>query len=123
VKDSTKDNWRLAKGNLLTFFGRDKLITDITVADAKDSERFLKTGDARQLGHHEKTANDGLGEETAHKRICHAKQFFQDAVERELIVKNPFAGLKSSVHGNSDRFFFVTREMADKVLHPASRFE
>ena len=33
-----------------------------------------------------------------------------------MISKNPFAKLKASVQGNSDRFFFVTRDMAVKVL-------
>jgi len=116
VKDTSKDVWRRAKRNLVTFFGPDKLITDITVADAKDFERYLKTGAARKLRSAGRDVDEGLGEETVRKRICHAKQFFQDAVDQELIGKNPFGGLKSSVLGNSDRFFFVTRKMATKVL-------
>ena len=38
-------------------------------------------------------------------------------MEHELIDRNPFAKLKSSVVGNRDRDFFVTQEMAQKVLN------
>lgn len=115
VKDSTKINWRHTNRNLLTFFDADKLITEFTVGDAKDFERFLKS-DARENGYAEKDANEGLSGDTVRKRISNAKQFFQDAVDRELIPKNPFMGLKSATVGNADRFFFVTRAMAGKVL-------
>jgi len=115
VKESTKINWRHTKRNLLTFFGRDKLIVEVTTGDAKDFERFLRS-DARQHRYADKEANDGLSPDTVRKRISNAKQFFQDAVDRELIQKNPFMGLKSATVGNADRFFFVTRHMAGKVL-------
>ncbi|MCA9188301.1 MAG: site-specific integrase, partial [Planctomycetales bacterium] len=39
-----------------------------------------------------------------------------DAFERELIASNPFAGMESSTRGNRERDFFVTHEMATKVL-------
>lgn len=104
VKASTKRLWGYAKRNLIEFFGPDRLITEITAGDAKDSERFLKT-DARDRRFVEGDVDGGLGSDTARKRICHAKQFFQDAADRELLTKNPFAGLKASVQGNADRFF------------------
>ena len=53
---------------------------------------------------------------TRHKRIGNAKQFFQDAVDRELIRKNPFASLESSRKGNTKRQFFVSLEVAQRVL-------
>ncbi len=37
-------------------------------------------------------------------------------MEHEIIDRNPLAKLRSSVVGNRDRDFFVTREMAEKVL-------
>ena len=38
-------------------------------------------------------------------------------MEHELIDRNPFVKLKSLVVGNRDRDFFVTQEMAQKVLN------
>ena len=115
VKGSTKINWGNSKRNLIEFFGRDRQITTVTAGDAKDFERYLKV-EARKNRYAEKKAEDGLSSDTVRKRIGHAKQFFQDAVDRELIPKNPFTGLKSSTQGNSDRFHFVTRDSAGKVL-------
>ena len=113
VKGPTKRSWRPAKRNLLTFFGVDRLITEVTTGDAKDFERFLKTKARESRRGDEKS---GLGSDTVRKRIAHVKQFFQDAVDRELIAKNPFRGLKSTMQGNTDRFFFVTHNTAVRVL-------
>jgi hypothetical protein len=92
VKPPTTALWKIAKANLVTFFGADRLITEITAGDAKDYERFLKTEAKRRLP---KGKVSGLGPDTARKRIAHAKQFFQDAVDHEVLAKNPFAGLES----------------------------
>jgi len=115
VKPLTKTVWNYARWNLIEFFGADRLITEITAGDARDFERFLKTG-ARKRRYAEMNADEGLDSNTVRKRICHAKQFFQDAVDRELLAKNPLAGLKASMEGNAERFFFVTLDMATKVL-------
>ena len=115
VKGSTKINWGNSKRNLIEFFGRDRQITTVTAGDAKDFERYLKV-EARKNRYAEKEAEEGLSSDTVRKRISHAKQFFQDAVDRELIPRNPFAGLKSSTQGNAERFHFVTRDTAGKVL-------
>src|SRR5690606_2348309 len=50
------------------------------------------------------------------KRVSNARQFFADAVSREIIARNPFAGLNGTVGSNRDRDFFVTRDMAMLVL-------
>ena len=78
-------------------------------------ERYLKT-EAKKNAHVGTAEAEGLGPDTARKRISHAKQFFGDAVEHEVIDRNPFAKLKASVIGNRDRDFFVTLEMVGKVL-------
>jgi hypothetical protein len=58
-----------------------------------------------------------LGENTARKRCAIAKQIFADAVDRELIVRNPFGKLEGlTVGASSGRDYFVTREEADKVI-------
>jgi integrase len=45
-----------------------------------------------------------------------SKQIFEDAVERELLARNPFAGLHGAVGGNRERDFFVDRDTTAKVL-------
>ncbi len=57
----------------------------------------------------------GLASATVHKRVGLARQFFQDAVDWELIGRNPFAGVKtqtSSIKSNVE----VPRETIDLVL-------
>ena len=82
MKGSTQTNWSHTKRNLLDFFGCDKRIDELTVADAKDFERYLKTV-AREMRYGDATKADGLKPATLAKRVANAKQFFQDAVERE----------------------------------------
>src|SRR6185312_9280451 len=53
---------------------------------------------------------------TVHKRMMNAKQFFADALDRELISKNPFPKLKGRVRSNRARDYFVSRDDAQKVL-------
>ena len=43
MKPATPINWGQARQNLLAFFGPDKLLPEVTVAEARDFERFLKT--------------------------------------------------------------------------------
>jgi len=112
VKASTRSVWSHTRRNLTEFFGGDKPLASITAGDARDFERFLKT-QAKQT---KSGKAEGLGEDTLRIRIGHAKQFFADAVEHEIIDRNPFSKLRSSVIGCRDRDFFVTLEMVGKVL-------
>lgn len=67
VKTSTQTNWAHTRRNLLGFFGNDKPLEKITVADAKDFERFLKT-QAREGRYGDASKKDSLGLATRHKR-------------------------------------------------------
>ena len=116
VKPNTRTHWNHTVRNLLGFFGAERPLVSINPGEARDWERWLKSGGARENRYVEQTADDGLASNTVRKRVSNAKQFFHDAVERGLIAKNPFAGLKGTVGNNPERSFFVTREMADKVL-------
>jgi len=116
VKPSTLSNWRNTQRNLLRFFDPNDPLKSITAGDAKDFERWLRTGEARENRYASTDAEQGLSLNTARKRISHAKQFFEDAVQRELITRNPFKGLKRTVGSNRDRDHFITREDAQRVL-------
>ncbi len=114
VKKSTKINWRQSERNMLSFFGADCTLASITPGDAKDFERWLGTSAARENVYAE--AEGGLAENTRRKRISNAKQLFQYAVDHELISRNPFKGLKSSVGGNRSRDYFLSREDSQKII-------
>ncbi|MGE3775666.1 MAG: tyrosine-type recombinase/integrase [Pirellulaceae bacterium] len=115
VKPATRINWGHTRRNLLDFFGVDKPLDEINAASAKDFERYLK-GTAREHRYAENGKDEPLSPDTVRKRISNAKQFFNDAVDRELIARNPFAKLQSSVKGNKSRQFFVARDAIDKIL-------
>jgi len=88
VKQGTRTNWGHTERCLLRFFGADRTLDSITVGDAKDFERWLGTASARNHRYAETEADSGLAPNTVRKRISNAKQFFEDAVQRELITRN-----------------------------------
>ena len=123
VKPATATNWKHSRRCLLAFFGDHRLLSSITAGDAADWERWLKTGKARMNRYDERETDEGLAPNTLRKRVSNAKQFFQDAVSRDLIAKNPFGGLKGTVGGNRERDYFVTREVAEKVINACPDLE
>ncbi len=116
VKSSTVTNWRHTERSLVEFFGDERSLDSITSGDAKDWERWLKSGEARENRYAGRSATAGLSPNTARKRVGNAKQFFQDAVERNLLTRNPFAGLNGAVGNNRDRDHFITRDDAAKIV-------
>lgn len=116
VKQSTRVRWGHARRTLIEFFGADRPLASVTAGDARDWERWLKTGEARENRYGEREAKDGLAPNTVRKRVSDAKQFFQDAVQRETLARNPFAGLKGTVGSNRDRDYFLSRTDAEKIL-------
>jgi len=116
VKPSTVIHWRQAESALVKFFGADRPLQSITAGDARDWERWLKSGKARTNRYADRESTEGLAINTVRKRVSDAKQFLADAVSRDLVAKNPFAGLKGTVGSNRERDYFVTRQEAQAVL-------
>jgi integrase len=102
AKPRTLINLDQARKRLVAFFGVDKLIRDITEADAEEFYRW-------QLA-------EGLASNTVRRTSGRAKQFLRFAVRKRLIPSNPFADLKTTVGSNPERKFFVNAESAGKVL-------
>ena len=102
VKPSTTRHYHQARRDLVAFFGNDRSLRDVTPGDAESFRRQL--------------LRKGLGENTVRRRCGRAKQFFAAAVRQRLIADNPFTDVKSAVLANRDRFHFVTRADAEKVL-------
>jgi integrase len=100
IKQGTLKHLMLVKENLVSHFGADKLLRDITPGDADDFRRALSQGD------------------NTVRRICgRAKQFFRAAVRKRLISENPFGDMKDcNVKANRERDYFVSLEDSYKVL-------
>jgi len=116
VKQNTLVHWRHTERCLIGYFGADRPLASITAGEARDWERWLKTGKAREHRYADRESSEGLAPNTVRKRVSNAKQFFGDAVQRDLIAKNPFDGLSGTVGSNRDRDYFITRDMAEKVI-------
>jgi len=116
VKQSTQTNWGHTRRLLLAFFGETQPLNSITSGDARDWERWLRTSAARDHRYGDNDEDQGLAPNTARKRVSNAKQFFEDAVRRELLTRNPFTGLKGTVGSNRERDYFLTREDTDKII-------
>jgi len=101
VKPATIKNLNQSRDDLLEFFGADKVLRDVKPGNADEFSLFL---------------NEKYALNTARRRLGRASQFFRAAVRLGLIDGNPFDGLKTSGVANGDRFYFITREEADKVL-------
>ena len=102
ARPATLTVWGHTRRNLIEFFGPDKPLREITKGDAEEWRLSLVA--------------QGLSESTIRKRCGFTKQFFTFAVKQELIPSNPFADLKSGARANPSRFYFVSRDEAEKVL-------
>jgi integrase len=102
VKPGTRINLKQAQQQLLRFFGAEKPLSAITPGDADEFRLDLMSR---------------LAENTARRFCGRAKQYFRVAVRKKIIKENPFGDMKQcSVKGNPSRFYFITREEAEKVL-------
>ena len=103
VKGTTATVYGHTRRCLVEFFGADKPLREITRGDAEAWRINL-------------IDKEKLADNTVRRRSGIAKQFFRHALKHRLIVENPFSDLTAAVKSNSGRFYFVTREEAQKVL-------
>jgi len=101
LKPSTRIAVEQARDKLVEFFGADRDFTTINTAEVKDWRRKLQSEYA-----------DGY---TA-KLIAKAKTFFNDAVEREQIMRSPFKGVKGGSEENRERIRYISRETIAAVI-------
>jgi len=81
-KPATRVVWGQVMGMLREYMPKDIALADVTTGHAKSFVEKLK---AR-----------GLASATISKRVGFARQYFQDAVDWELIGRNPFATVKTA---------------------------
>lgn len=102
MKSRTAIKFNATKGYLIEHFGAGRDLRNINSGHANDWRPFL--------------IGKGIGENTIRNHTQIARQFFHAAARRQLIEVNPFLGLKAATQANPERFHFVSREDAKKVL-------
>lgn len=105
VKNATATVYGHTVRNLKEYFGTEKRLIDITKGDAAKWRLYLR--------------EEGLADNTIRRRSGIAKQFFSHAEKEQLITLNPFEDLAAVVQENREREFFVTRDIAQKVIDKA----
>ena len=103
IKPGTRVNFEQTQRWLLSYFGPDKPLSSISPGDAEELRtHFIK---------------EGLAEPTLRRHLKRAGQFFLHAKRKRFIAENPFEGMKGlTVRGNRDKFYFVTREITEKLM-------
>jgi integrase len=112
--DSTVKIWNEVKHNLVTFFGRHKLLQDVTVGDA---ERFC-VWLGSQSNRRDRTRAT-LSDATVRRRTGICKQFWKAAAKRGYITSNPFEDQRSANLANEANHFFVPLKWAETCIHHA----
>jgi integrase len=114
IKIRTRLNLDQVRRNLLAYFGAAKPLADITEGDADDWRLWMAQTEEKRDG---KVFKRKLGENTVRRHCGRARQLFRAAVKRRLIQANPFAEMKGiTVQSNKERSYFITRDVAAKVL-------
>ncbi|RPI64711.1 MAG: hypothetical protein EHM48_00270 [Planctomycetaceae bacterium] len=97
-----------AERSLVEFVGKEKLLSEVTPADADGYVIFLR---AR------------LSEATVRRQCGRVKQFFNAARKAKLLIENPFAGVRSTDFVNRDREHVVTPQEVSAILEACPSVE
>jgi integrase len=100
-KPGTREVWKQVMENLKTYLPTGILLQEVTAGHAKNFFESLKAS--------------GMASTTIYKRIGFARQFFNDALDWELIDKNPFLKVKPA-NATAKSNVEVPRAVIDVVL-------
>jgi integrase len=104
AKPATLVRFDQIKKKVVGYFGKDKRLDEITPSDAED------------FGFHLRNMDKALSEGYIRRMCGLAKQIFRKAVKKRLIAENPFDDIKCSNFSDPNKFHYVSREDAEKVL-------
>lgn len=102
IKASTRLNLERCRSYLLEHFDAQTPLRDVTEGDADDFRQHM--------------VKAGRSENTTRRAIGRARQFFNAAKKRRFIDANPFEHLAASVRANRERFAYIDRQTAQKVI-------
>lgn len=114
VKPASKTVWSQSCRNLLEYFGGDRDINSITAGDAKAFKEWLAATPNKR-----NREDTRLSQATVAKRIKLSRQFFERAVDLELIQKNPFKKVKAAGSSFSREKANISRETMDLLMRIA----
>lgn len=103
--EGTRGTYERSFRHLFARFDRSRLVDSVTTADAKDFRPFLEGN---------KPDGRGLAISTASATITQVKTLFEYAVDLELIVRNPFAKIKTPQFEAEK--VFIPETMAKEVM-------
>jgi integrase len=104
VSDRSRSNMEQAAASIVRFFGAGRVAGSITAGDAKDWQR-------RELERYSVATVSGF--------VKKVRQIFADAVDRRLLVDNPFKATKIGSFLNRDRIQFIDRATFARVMEAA----
>jgi integrase len=113
AKPGTLTIWRQGKANLMTFFGENKPLVEVTPGDADEFKIELTT--RKQKNHSGKK----LSAQGADKLLRFAKLIFRAAKRKDLISANPFQDVKIKFAEVEDERF-ITHDDTLKLLDACS---
>lgn len=102
IKPRTIEIWNNTLDHVKGFFQANQSIREVTVGDADEFRLHLRS--------------KGLAESTTRKNCAIVKQFFNHAVEHELITANPFRKITSNVKPSNKNKRFITQDVITKVI-------
>ena len=109
MKPNTLRNYEATRRHLVSHFGQDKGLRDITPGDADDWRQALVSKE--------------FSGPTISREVKRARQFFRAAVRKRIIDANPFQDLKSGSQVNKSREHFITLETTRQVIDACPDYE
>jgi integrase len=106
VKPATLEVWQQPCRNLITYFGDEKPLRNITAGNGDQFKAWLLT--------------QKLAAATVAKRLSFARTFLHVARKHKLIDENPFAEVKIPMADVSRRQQFISRDSFDRMIDVAS---
>lgn len=103
IKPGTRINLERIRRYLIEYFGADRQLSAVNAGEAEGFRQYL-------FAKHK-------SDNTVRRAIGRSRQFWNAAKKRDLVHENPFDGMAASVRANPERFFYVTREIADNVIN------
>lgn len=113
----TLSNIHQAFRYLITFFGEDRPLGSVRVADVEDYKRWLLYEAQTRAGRR------GLSEATAAKHLSWAGTLYRDFIKREIITHNPFDGVQKGSQVNRDRRVYVPAGIIETLIERAPSLE
>lgn len=105
IKQTTRSDIANAGKCLVAFAGETKRVDEFTKGDAADWLRWMK--------------QQNYADATASRRMGRGSQLFNDALDHELIAKNPFRGVKVPGMRNKARQYHIDAATIEKLLETA----